>query len=198
MDKLLKVAELAQVLGITPKAVYCRLHEGRQSVPTSLLMPGSSHLRWRQSDVEVWLAVLPTWFRTMGRTPPRNQRGKTPALAGEAAVWEKYKGLWRGPSAGRGAVCQNEVALPREEGIMLASELGKVARTLSAKERARLVEVLRESLQDTPAAEVATAWNREIEARLDAYERGELQSFTTNRCLRKRASSAGEIGAVPG
>ena len=61
---------------------------------------------------------------------------------------------------------------------MLASELEKVARTLSAKERARLVEVLLESLQDTPAAEVATAWNREIEARLDAYERGELQSFT--------------------
>ena len=60
---------------------------------------------------------------------------------------------------------------------MLASELEKVARTLSAKERARLVEALRESLQDTPAAEVATAWNREIEARLDAYERGELQSL---------------------
>ena len=61
---------------------------------------------------------------------------------------------------------------------MLASELEKVARTLSAKERARLVEVLRESLQDTPAAEVATAWNRAIEARLGAYERGELQSLS--------------------
>ncbi|AWP25019.1 addiction module antitoxin RelB [Acidiferrobacter sp. SPIII_3] len=60
---------------------------------------------------------------------------------------------------------------------MLASELEKVARTLSAKERARLVEAFLESLQDTPAAEVATAWNREIEARLHAYERGELQSL---------------------
>jgi putative addiction module component (TIGR02574 family) len=61
---------------------------------------------------------------------------------------------------------------------MLASELEKVARMLSAKERARLVEVLRESLQDTPAAEVATARNREIEARLSAYERGELESLS--------------------
>ena len=60
---------------------------------------------------------------------------------------------------------------------MLASELEKVARMLSAKERARLVEVLLESLQDTPVAGAATAWNREIEARLDAYERGELQSL---------------------
>ena len=91
MDKLLNVAELAQVLGITPKAVYCRLHAGRQSVPTPLLIPGSSHLRWRQSDVEAWLAVLPT--RTAGRTPPRHRRGKAPTLVGEAAVWEKYRGL---------------------------------------------------------------------------------------------------------
>lgn len=59
---------------------------------------------------------------------------------------------------------------------MLASELERVARTLSAEERARLAEVLLESLQETPAAEVATAWNREIEARIRAYERGELES----------------------
>ena len=61
---------------------------------------------------------------------------------------------------------------------MLASELEDIARTLSAKERARLVEVLLESLRDTPAAEVATAWNREIEARLKAYEHGELESVS--------------------
>lgn len=61
---------------------------------------------------------------------------------------------------------------------MLASELEKATRTLSAKERARLVEVLLESLQDTPVAEAATAWNREIEARLSAYERGELESLS--------------------
>ncbi len=61
---------------------------------------------------------------------------------------------------------------------MWPSELEKAARTLSAKRRGRLVEVLLESLQDTRAAEVATAGNRAIEARLPAYERGELDSFS--------------------
>ena len=88
MDKLLSVAELAQVLGITPKAVYCRLHEGRQSVPAPLFIPGSSSLRWRQSDVEVWLAALPV--RTAGCKPPRVRASKAPVLSGEAAIWEKY------------------------------------------------------------------------------------------------------------
>ena len=91
MDTLLNVAELAQVLGITPKAVYCRLHEGRQSVPTSLHIAGSSHLRWRQSDVEAWLAALPT--RVVAKPRPRRYKDKALALTGEAAIWEKYKGL---------------------------------------------------------------------------------------------------------
>ena len=89
MDTLLNVAELAQVLGITPKAVYCRLHEGRQSVPTPLLIPGSSHLRWRQSDVEAWLAALPA--RAAGRKPPRSRASQSLPLTGEAAAWEKYR-----------------------------------------------------------------------------------------------------------
>ena len=72
MDKLLNVAELAQVLGITPKAVYCRLHEGRQSVPAPLFIPGSTRLRWRQSDVEAWLAVLPTRFQATREVDTRN------------------------------------------------------------------------------------------------------------------------------
>ena len=91
MDTLLNVAELAQVLGITPKAVYCRLHEGRQSVPTSLHIPGSTRLRWRQSDVEAWLAALPV--RATGRKPPRSRTSRELPLTGEATIWEKYKGL---------------------------------------------------------------------------------------------------------
>ena len=115
MDTWLNVAELAQVLGITSKAVYCRLYEGRQSVPTSLHIPGSSHLRWRQSDAEAWLAALPA--RVTGKPQPRRYKDKVPVLtrrhcrpkdnhavycprgypnvglsagnAGEAAAWEK-------------------------------------------------------------------------------------------------------------
>lgn len=39
MDKLLSVAELAQVLCTTPKAVYGRLKRGGQSVPAPRLSP---------------------------------------------------------------------------------------------------------------------------------------------------------------
>ena len=48
-------------------------------------------LRERQSDVEAWLAALPA--RVVAKPQPRRYKGKAPVLTGEAAVWEKYKGL---------------------------------------------------------------------------------------------------------
>jgi putative addiction module component (TIGR02574 family) len=56
-------------------------------------------------------------------------------------------------------------------------ELEKQARSLSPEERARLADSLLESLRDTPLAEIETAWDREIEERVAAYERGELKTF---------------------
>ncbi len=55
-------------------------------------------------------------------------------------------------------------------------ELERQARSLSAEERARLAEMLRESLQDAPLAEIEAAWDREIEERVAAYDRGEFQT----------------------
>ena len=66
-----------------------------------LLVPGSTRLRWRQSDVEVWLAALPT--RAVAKPQPRRYKDKARALTGDAAIWEKHKGLWGWLSAGRGA-----------------------------------------------------------------------------------------------
>jgi putative addiction module component, TIGR02574 family len=57
------------------------------------------------------------------------------------------------------------------------SDLEQQARSLSADDRARLAEVLLESLQGTHLSDVETAWNREIEERVAAYDRGELQAF---------------------
>ncbi len=56
----------------------------------------------------------------------------------------------------------------------LLSELEQQARSLSPDDRARLAELLLESLQGTPLPEVEAAWNREIEERVAAYDRGEL------------------------
>ena len=65
--------------------------EFAQYFPLAAHMPEARQLSRRQSDVEAWLAALPT--RTAGRTPPRPRRGKAPILVGEVAVWEKYRGL---------------------------------------------------------------------------------------------------------
>ena len=57
------------------------------------------------------------------------------------------------------------------------SDLEQQARALSLDDRARLAEVLLESLQETLLSEVEAAWNREIEERIAAYDRGDLQAF---------------------
>jgi putative addiction module component (TIGR02574 family) len=57
-------------------------------------------------------------------------------------------------------------------------ELERQVQALTPEERARLAEVLLESLRDAPIAEIETAWNHEIEQRVAAYDRGELQTFS--------------------
>jgi len=57
------------------------------------------------------------------------------------------------------------------------SELEQQARALSPDDRARLAEVLLESLKGPPLSEVEAAWSREIEERIAAYDRGEVQAY---------------------
>ena len=57
-------------------------------------------------------------------------------------------------------------------------DLEKQAKSLSADERAQLAEVLLQSIQDPPLAEIEAAWDREIEERAAAYDRGELQTIS--------------------
>lgn len=56
-------------------------------------------------------------------------------------------------------------------------EVERRAQLLTPDERARLAEVLLESLQENPLAEVRAAWQREIEERVAAYDRGEIQTL---------------------
>lgn len=57
-------------------------------------------------------------------------------------------------------------------------ELEKRAQSLTANERAQLAEFLLESIQEPPVAEIEAAWDREIEERDAAYDRGELQTIS--------------------
>jgi len=58
------------------------------------------------------------------------------------------------------------------------TELEKQVKSLTADERARLAEFLLESIQDSPLPEIEAAWDREIEKRAAAYDRGDLQTIS--------------------
>jgi len=63
---------------------------------------------------------------------------------------------------------------------MISEQLSKLeqqARALCLEERARLAEVLLESLQGSPLSEVEAAWNREVEERVAAYDRGDIHGL---------------------
>ncbi|MGV3590472.1 MAG: addiction module protein [Gammaproteobacteria bacterium] len=55
-------------------------------------------------------------------------------------------------------------------------QIEEQALSLNAEERAKLAEVMLESLS-APIAEVEAAWAREIEERVAAYDRGDIQAF---------------------
>jgi putative addiction module component (TIGR02574 family) len=57
---------------------------------------------------------------------------------------------------------------------MTLKELEEQVRALAAGDRAKLAEVLLDSLRDAPIADIEKAWASEIDARVAAYERGEL------------------------
>jgi len=59
----------------------------------------------------------------------------------------------------------------------LLVELEKQACSLLPEERAYLAEILLESLHDSPLSEIETEWEREIEKRVAAFDRGERQTY---------------------
>ncbi len=79
--------------------------------------------------------------------------------------------------------------LAMQDQVMELAERGKA---LSTEDRSRLVDLLLESLDEAPLADVETAWNEEAERRLEAYDRGDLPAIdgdlvlTRARALAKR------------
>ena len=56
-------------------------------------------------------------------------------------------------------------------------DVEKMARALAAVERAQLAESLLASLQLPPLSDIEMLWDREIEARVAAYDRGETHTY---------------------
>ena len=59
----------------------------------------------------------------------------------------------------------------------IVAELAERSRSLAIEDRSRLVELLLETLHEPPLSEIEAAWDIEIEKRVAAYDRGEIQTF---------------------
>jgi putative addiction module component (TIGR02574 family) len=66
-----------------------------------------------------------------------------------------------------------------------AAELAHRAMRLPPDERERLVDALLESLNAPAAAELDAAWTAEIERRLAAYDRGEVEALSADEVFAK-------------
>jgi putative addiction module component (TIGR02574 family) len=71
-----------------------------------------------------------------------------------------------------------------------AADLASRGKQLPREERERLVDALLESLNEPAAAELDAAWGAEIERRLAAYDRGEVQALSAEEVFAKARAIA--------
>ena len=64
-------------------------------------------------------------------------------------------------------------------------ELVERGKELAPEDRSRLVDMLLVSLHEAPVAEVDAAWDEEVERRLAAHDRGEVQAIDGEEVLAK-------------
>lgn len=64
-------------------------------------------------------------------------------------------------------------------------ELAERGKALTPGDRSRLVDLLLESLHESPIAEVEAAWEKEIDRRLAQYDRGEVQAIDAEEVFAK-------------
>ena len=71
-----------------------------------------------------------------------------------------------------------------------AAELALRGKQLPREERERLVDALLESLNEPAVTELDAAWSAEIERRLAAYDRGEVQALAAEEVFAKARAIA--------
>ena len=71
-----------------------------------------------------------------------------------------------------------------------AADLVRRVKQLPREERERLVDELLESLNEPATAELDAAWSAEIERRLAAYDRGEVQALSAEEVFAKARAIA--------
>ncbi len=68
-------------------------------------------------------------------------------------------------------------------------ELAEMGKALAPEDRSRLVDMLLESLHEGSLGEVQAAWDEEVERRLAAYDRGEVQAIDGETVLARARDS---------
>ena len=61
--------------------------------------------------------------------------------------------------------------------VDIVAELADRGRSLPPDDLSRLVELLLESLHEPPLADIEAAWDAEIVRRIEAYQRGEVETY---------------------
>lgn len=76
-NRLLDIEALAPLLCLSPRTLRNRLSQNPASLPPRVRVPGVRGPRWRLSDVQDWLAALPTVAgpQTTADPPPDRRRG---------------------------------------------------------------------------------------------------------------------------
>jgi putative addiction module component (TIGR02574 family) len=69
--------------------------------------------------------------------------------------------------------------------IRQTAKVTKVALKLPPRSRAKLAEQLLRSLDDPNQKEIDSLWANEAEARVDAFERGEMKAIPAREVFRK-------------
>jgi len=69
-------------------------------------------------------------------------------------------------------------------------ELAEQGKALSPEDRSRLVDMLLVSLHEGPLAQIEAAWDEEVERRLAAYDRGEVQAIDGEEVLARARALA--------
>ena len=64
-------------------------------------------------------------------------------------------------------------------------ELAERGKALTPRDRSRLLDLLPESLHESPIAEIEAAWEKEIDRRLAEYDRGEVQAIDAEEVFAK-------------
>jgi putative addiction module component (TIGR02574 family) len=70
------------------------------------------------------------------------------------------------------------------------AELAKQGKALAPEDRSRLVDMLLESLNEQSLSEIEAAWDVEVEHRLAAYDRGDVQAIDGEEVLAKARTLA--------